>query len=394
MKKLIALLLAVLMVFSLAACGSEENPAAEESSASDAPAAENVASDEPIIIGLMDAFSGDRAMSGMYAKEAAEMFIADINAAGGVLGRELVVVYEDDQGNEAFATNAFQKITAENELSGIVLTKYSSVDLAVEPFLDEAGVPAICCGSSQKIADTESEYLYSTRKSERDASVSYAKACEAAGMTKVCILHCPDATGTGLSPLIAEQLEKLGIEVLSIQQFGADEKSFAPYIAKMVAEGCDGIVSVAQQTEAALIMVAVAEADLDIPCVGHSAFCQQTAINNSGEACNGWYSVTAWSPNITTEPAKSWVERYISLYDHAPDMSSALTYDAMSIFCDAMERCGSSDPEDVKNAIREIKDFEGLASIYTYNEGLSMLATSEFLCKIENQQSIVLEMLK
>lgn len=71
-----------------------------------------------------------------------------INANGGVMGRAIELVYEDDQGAEAAATNAFQKITSEYDLAAICLNKYSSVVLAMEQFVADEGIPAICCGSS------------------------------------------------------------------------------------------------------------------------------------------------------------------------------------------------------------------------------------------------------
>lgn len=388
MKKLFSLLLVLCMVFSLAACGKTTDDNGDGN-------ASGLDTDNPIYIGLLDAMTGDRAMSGMYAKEGAEMYVEYVNANGGVLGRELIVVYEDDQGNETMATNAFQKITSEYDLSAIVLNKYSSVVLAMEEFLKEEQIPGICCGSSVKIADSDNPYLYSTRKSDYGAGDSVANACaNLLGMTKVAILHAPDALGTGMSPVVESTLNKLGVEVVSIQQFSADEKNFAPYIAKMIDSGCDGIVAIAQQTEAALIMSAVADAGLDIPCIGNSAFCQQTAINNAGDACNGWYSVTSWSPTVSEEPAKSWVAEYEAKYDHAPDMSSVLSYDALAIFCWAIEECGSSDPEAINAQLQKLSGFEGLAATYSFTSGTRMLADTEFLTRIENQESIIIEVIE
>ena len=133
MKKLIAMLLALVMILSLAACGAK--PAAEAPSA------------EPIKIGVLDAFTGDRASNGEYSKEGADLAMKHINEAGGVLGRQIELVYEDDQGNETVATNAFQKIVSEHDLAAICLNKYSSVVLAMEQFVAEEGIPAIACGS-------------------------------------------------------------------------------------------------------------------------------------------------------------------------------------------------------------------------------------------------------
>jgi ABC-type branched-chain amino acid transport systems, periplasmic component len=398
MKKSLALLVALCLLFACVACGAPPAPAANSPAPADpasTPAEAGLDKDNPIYIGLLDAMTGDRAMSGMYAKEGAEMFVEYINANGGVLGRELVVVYEDDQGNETVATNAFQKITSEYDLSAVVLNKFSSVVLAMEEFLKDEGIPGIACGSSVKIADSENPYLYSTRKSDYGAGESVANACaNLLGMTKVAILHAPDALGTGMSPVVERVLAEQGVEVVSVQQFSADEKNFAPYIAKMINSGCDGIVAIAQQTEAALIMSAVADAGLDIPCIGSSAFCQQTAINNAGEACNGWYSVTSWSPTVTEEPAAGWVAAYEAKYGHAPDMSSVLSYDALAIFAWAIEACGSDDPAAINAQMEKLSDFQGLAATYSFTPGTQMLADTEFLTVIENMESIVVEIIK
>ena len=139
MKKLTALLLAALMVFTMMACAAketttetkqpeqtaEEAKTAEttETSGEEAQEAEGLDYDNPIYIGVLDAFTGDRASNGEYSKEGADLAMEYINANGGVMGRAIELVYEDDQGAEAAATNAFQKITSEYDLAAICLIK-------------------------------------------------------------------------------------------------------------------------------------------------------------------------------------------------------------------------------------------------------------------------------
>ena len=398
MKKLIALLLAMLMVFSLAACGSEETPAPEENNAETAAAAESEAEggidyDNPIYIGVLDAFTGDKASNGEYSKEGADLAMEHINANGGVMGRAIELVYEDDQGNETVATNAFQKITSEYDLAAICLNKYSSVVLAMEQFVADEGIPAIACGSSVRIEASETPNLFSSRRSDNGSGVTIANYCKELGMTKVAILHAPDALGTGMAPVVQAQFEKLGIETVSVQQFSPDEKNFAPYIAKIIDSGCDGIVSMAQQNEAALIMIAVEEAGLDVPCIGNSAFAQQTAIQNSNGACNGWYSVSAFSPTAQEEPTKSWIAEYEAKYGRKPDMTSACMYDAVTLFCQAMEANQSTDWEDTIAYLKTIKDVQGIASVYTYN-GTPMLSAAEFIVQVEDNAAKVITTVK
>lgn len=205
MKKLTSIVLVLSLVMCLFAGCSSTKPAettavAAPAGTETAAAAETLKSDEPIVIGLLDAFSGDRAMNGEYTREGAEMFLEDINAAGGVLGRPVTIVYEDDQGAEASATNAYQKLVSENDVCATVLNKYSSVVLAMEPFVADEEIPAICSGSSVKLEASTNEWLLSTRRSDTGSGVSIALHCKSVGATKVAILHSPDALGTGITP--------------------------------------------------------------------------------------------------------------------------------------------------------------------------------------------------
>ena len=383
MKKALALLTVAIMMFSMVACGSGNNGNGGNGGSGDGGD-----SSDPIYIGVIDAFTGDKASNGEYSKEGADMAMNEINEAGGVMGREVVLVYEDDQGTEAGGTNAFQKIVSENDLAAVCLNKYSSMVLAMEQFVAQEGIPAICCGSSVNIESSSTPNLFSTRKSDSGSGVTIANWCNELGMTKVAILHAPDALGTGMTPVIEAAFEELDIEAVSVQQFATEEKNFAPYVAKIIDSGCDGIIAIAQQQEAGLIMAAIDEAGIDVPCIGNSAYAQQVAIETSSGACDGWYSVTAFSPTATNEPTASWIADYQELYGRLPDMTSACMYDAVKLFCAAMEENQSTEWEDTIEWLKGLDGYEGVCSTYTYN-GTPMLSSSEYIVQINGTTSEV-----
>lgn len=388
MKKLFSIMLALLIAVTFCACTNQPTTPTGTSG----QGGSTTASKEPILIGLLDAFSGDRASNGEYTKEGAEMFLAEINAKGGVLGREVKIIYEDDQGNETAATNAYQKLVSQNDVCATVLNKYSSVVLAMSDFVAQEKIPAICSGSSVNIEKSDNQYLYSTRRSDSGSGVTIAAQCQKLGAKKVAILHSPDALGTGMTPIVKNTLESMGIEVVSVQQFTADEKNFAPYIAKITDSGCDTLVGIGQINEDVLIMKAVYDAGLKINCVGNSAFAQSSCIENAGEAANGWYSVTAFSPYAQDERTSAWVKKYQELYNRLPEMTCATTYDSLSMICWAIEKAGSTDPEAINNALKTLDGFEGIASTYKY-QGNPMLATSEFVVQVVNGSTVVLDKL-
>ena len=176
MKKLTSIVLVLSLVMCLfAGCSStkpaETTAAAAPAGTETAAAAETLKSNEPIVIGLLDAFSGDRAMNGEYTREGAEMFLEDINAAGGVLGRPVTIVYEDDQGAEASATNAYQKLVSENDICATVLNKYSSVVLAMEPFVADEEIRFFreAGGLHERVAAVHPQIRYRLRRFHRFA---------------------------------------------------------------------------------------------------------------------------------------------------------------------------------------------------------------------------------
>lgn len=404
MKKLFAILLVFTMLFTVCACGNQATPGNNTTNTPGTSSGTNTNtntnngggntsnSSEPILIGLLDAFSGEKASNGEYTKEGAELFLKEINAKGGVLGRPVKIIYEDDQGNETVATNAYQKLVSQNDVCATVLNKYSSVVLAMSDFVEEAEIPAICSGSSTNIEKSTNPYLYSTRRSDSGSGVTLAAQCNKLGVKKVAIIHSPDALGTGMTPIVEKALAEYGIQVVSNQQYTADEKNFAPYIAKIIDSGCDCIVGIGQINEAVLIMKAVADAGLNVPCVASSAFAQSSCIENAGAAAEDWYSITAFSPYAKDEKTAAWIKKYNDKYGRLPEMTSATTYDALSMICWAIEQAGSTDPEAINNALKSIKSFEGIASIYTF-QGTPMLATSEFIVQVKNGSTEVLDKL-
>jgi len=377
MKKIaIVLLVLTVLVGSVFANGGKETSSAET----------------PILIGVSDAFSGDKASNGDYVREGVEMFLEHINAQGGVLGRSVEVVYVDDQGLETVATNAFQKLVLENDVCGVVLGKYSSLTLAVEPFILEEKIPAISSGSNSKVAASTNPYLFSTRRSDNDSGKTMVAFIKEQGAKRVAILYAPDALGKGMSAVVRAGLEGTDIQIVSDQQFSEGEKQFATYVAKMKAANPDFIIIAAQSTETGLIYKAIYDGGLGtVPKIGSSASAQATTIEQAGKvAVENLYSITPFSPALLEEPTKSWVAEYVSKYGHNPEMASVTAYDSLMLFCDAIKRAGSADREAITNALKTLDTYEGIAATYGY-QGTPMLAKSEVIIQIHDGQSQVVK---
>ena len=171
MKKLFALVLALAMLFTLTACGS--TPAADQPAA-DKPAADQPVADkpveetpaEPIRIGIVTTLSGSNSGHGEYCKEGAELWLDDVNARGGILGRPVEIVYEDNGETNQEYQNAFIKMLSEGDVSAVYSNGYSDQITLVSPDVESYGIPLLAGNSSQACLDSGYEYYWMLRLSD------------------------------------------------------------------------------------------------------------------------------------------------------------------------------------------------------------------------------------
>ena len=155
MKKYLSILLVLSLVLSLAACGGSKSEA--PAPAADAPAASD--SSEPIVIGSISPNTGGLAAYGIVITTGIELAVEEINAAGGILGRQVKVITTDDQGDPTECLNAFNSLVAQ----GVGLVIGSATSGCTSAITDAANEEEVCLISPTATADsltTEDDYIF------------------------------------------------------------------------------------------------------------------------------------------------------------------------------------------------------------------------------------------
>ncbi|MDD4324639.1 MAG: ABC transporter substrate-binding protein, partial [Eubacteriales bacterium] len=198
-KQKFALLLAVLMVMSiLAGCASGSTTTAGTTggtAGTTAASADNpYDKSDKIVLAVVSSMTGERAQNGIFAKEAMDMWADQVNDAGGIIGKKVEVVYEDDQSLESSAANAYQKVLSRGDVNGVILSTFSAFTLAIEPYIKEYGVPTFTGGSSVKIPQLKNDFLWQIRYSDGLAGLTMARASvNQLGMKKPALMHSTDS---------------------------------------------------------------------------------------------------------------------------------------------------------------------------------------------------------
>jgi len=392
-RKLSLLALVVVLCCVLSACGgsgagSSAAPAGSASASAAQPsssgdeASGSGASQEPILLAVVTTLSGSNSGHGEYCKEGAELAKEQINAAGGVMGRPIEIVYEDNGETEQSYVNAVVKALTSDNVVGIYSNGYSSQVQLVCPEVQNYEIPFIGGCSSHALLEQGFDYFWMLRLSDRYVSPAMVNACVELGMKNPAILLVSDSYGQGMADYVEKSLLEKGATVASRISVSESERQFTPYLTQIMNSGADGIIAIQHQDQAAVVMMQVEAMAIDLPLMGCSQYASALAIDTAGESANGWYSLADWTVQTNTERGKAFVEAYRAAYNRDPDMQSVCAYDGIYMYADAIERAQSSDPKDINAALGETKDLVGAMTTYTYN-GDHSLGTTIFMVQTE-----------
>lgn len=389
MKKRLAAIIACLLVLCmvLSACGNTggtgDDTATDPTPATDTTPDIEEPPAEPIRLGVVTTLSGSNSGHGEYAKEGAELAKEEINAAGGVMGRPIEIVYEDNGETEQSYVNAAVKALSSDDVVGIFSNGFSSQVQLVCPEVQNYEIPFIGGCSSHALLEQGFDYFWMLRLSDRYVSPAMANACADLGMQNPAILLVSDSYGQGMADYVEAALLENGLTVATRISVGEDEKQFAPYLTQIMNSGADGIIAIQHQEQAAVVMMQVEAMGIDLPLMGCSQYASALAIDTAGDSANGWYSLADWTVQTDTARGQAFVSAYQAAYNRDPDMQSVCAYDAIYMFADAIERAQSTDPKDINTALGEISGLEGAMTTYNY-DGDHCLGTTIFMVQTEN----------
>lgn len=331
-------------------------------------------SDETIKIGAAVPITGPFASAGIQYYNSLRMAEEDINAAGGVNGKKFEIIFEDTQGTNPTAVNAFVKLTQQNDIAFAFLSSLSTQNLATEPSVTRAGIPVIYGGGSVAVQERGNPLMFRVRPSD----AIYAKAMaygvkEILKASKPGIIHTQDDYGLGTANAVEKELAALGITVVAKEAYSPRDNDFSAQLLSLKNSGADLIMCVTFNRDGALIIQQRLSLGIDVPFFCGSAMIAPATQDLLGEGdAKNLYSVgdTILGEAISAESA-AFVTRYTEKFGFAPDPFGAAYYDSAVIVAKAIGEVGN-DPEKIREYLKNLKDYPGLARTYTTDEHNNM----------------------
>ena len=327
------------------------------------------AQSKPIKIGQIIAMTGEAAESGKYHKQGAELAVEQINAAGGINGRKLTVVLEDDQTTNPGAVAAFQKLMEDPEIVMIITPSRSTQIQALLPTINEAKFPAAIGGTNYGLTHSGSQWVFRFRPHDGMSAKVMAKyLVEELGQKKVAVVHASDAFGNGGRDLVVSALKALGAEVVFVQGYNNGEKDFTAVVQGLKKSGATGLATyMTFGTDLGVFARQMKQLGVDVKWVGSPSITAVDSRNLAGDALYGTFAVADF--HVDASPAsKAFATAYKAKYNQEPDFYAAWTYDAVIVFAEAMKKAPDLKGESLRKAILSIKKLPGAESEYNFDE--------------------------
>ncbi len=373
-KRLLSLLLALSMMSALSACGGGEAAApAEKDAESDAPAAE--ASGDPIVIGSISPNTGSLAAYGTGITTGIELAVEEINAAGGILGRQVEVVTTDDQGDPTECLNAFNSLVSQ----GVGLVIGSATSGCTSAVTDAANEEEVCLLSPTATADsvtTEDDYIFRACYADSFQGAIAAAYAKKSGFSKVGVVYCAaDVYSKGLYDSFSAACEGYGVEVAEVQSTASlDVQDYTNQFAAMAKAGVELVYApfyydvvgpyVIPQARAAGYTGIIMGAD------GYDTTPDYVVEGADLTAFNNVYWTNHYYAGDTSEIVQSFVKAYEDKFGSTPSAFGAMGYDCVYMYKAAIEAAGSAEAADVRDALADT------SAVYTCVSGTFSLDES------------------
>ena len=352
-KSFLSLLLVTCMMLSLAACGSSAG-AAKTDAASD-----GAASDDKIVIGVISPNTGALAAYGNGIVTGVDLAVEQINAAGGILGRQVEVIKTDDQSDPTECLNAFNSLVAQ----GVGLIIGSATSGCTSAITDAANEEEICLLAPTATADsitTEDDYIFRACYADSFQGAIAAAYAKQAGYDKVGVVYCAaDVYSKGLYDSFSSACEKYGIEVVDSQSTASlDVQDYTNQFAAMVKAGVDFVYApfyydvigpyVVPQARAAGYTGVIMGAD------GYDTTPDYVVDGADLTAFNDVLWTNHYDPSDTSEIVSSFVKAYEAKYGSVPSAFAATGYDCMYMYKAAIEAAGTAESSVVRDALADM----------------------------------------
>ncbi len=327
------------------------------------------ASADEIVIGEVAAMTGGTATFGQSSHAGTQLAIDEINASGGLLGKKVRLVTEDDQSKQGEAGIVAKKLVSREKIVALLGEVASSKSLEMGPICQKAGIPMISPASTNPKVTEVGDFVFRVCFIDPFQGTVMAKFALSKGWKKVAVLtDSKQDYSVGLSQFFKEYFGKNGGTLVTEQSYSSGDKDFKAQLTAIKAAAPDAIFASGYYNEVGLVAGQAAELGLKVPLLGGDGWDSPSLVQVAGKAIEGSFFSNHFSNEDSSPHIQAFVAKFKAKHGNVPDAMAALGYDSAMILADAIKRAGTTEGKALRDAIAKTKDFSAITGKISLDE--------------------------
>jgi branched-chain amino acid transport system substrate-binding protein len=334
-----------------------------------------------ILIGEYGSLTGTTAAFGISVKNGVEFAIDEINSQGGVLGKKIRVLVEDDQGKPEEAQTVVTKLVTSDRVVAVIGEVASSRSLAAAPVLQQHRIPMISPSSTNPRVTQIGDFIFRVCFIDTFQGIVMAKFITNTLKSKrIAVLRdIKNDYSVGLADVFVEEFSKMGGEIVIDVSYGEGDTDFSAQLTAIAAKNPEGIFVPGYYSEGGLIARQARKLGISAPLLGADGWDSARLMEIGGASLDGSYYSTHYSTDDPNPLIQRFVKSYTERYGQPPDANAVLAYDAARILVDAFRRANSAEPQKVRDALAQTKNFQGITGNITIDSNRNAIKPAVIL---------------
>lgn len=315
----------------------------------------------PIKIGFFAPLTGFAAADGYSSLHGALLAVSDINDKGGLMGRQVELVYYDDALSADQAIAVVTKMIEQDKVSFVISGSYTGTTLAVAPIVERYQIPMIAAYAVHPSITANKTWIFRVGMmgNTEGKAAGYA-AVKLFNASNVAILYDDIPFGVTLAQSAQLQVQKMGGHVVFYDKFDDSETDFRPWLTKIATLPNLGALIFLGYYYHANAIIQARQLGIKAQIIGAEGFDSPQLMDLAGDAANGVAFVTDLDRSSSSPATQTFLTAYKAHTGIAPDMVGASTYDAVMVAAQAISTAGSLDTTSIRNSLAGLQNYQGV----------------------------------
>ncbi len=337
------------------------------------------AAGEEIRIGFTPPVTGQHAASGAFQVKAIKLAVKEINAAGGINGKQIDLRIVDNQSTNPGALAALNKAVEQDKVLALMSFLYSTQVFATADAIKGFGVPTFIGATNVALTKQGNPWMFRVRPDDSVAATAMVKYIkDDTKFTKIGLLHDQDAFGTGGADLVEKAAKEAGLTIVRREKSATAAKDFTAELLAFKNAGAEILIFYGHQEATAVLQRQMRQLGSPFKFLGSPSSASKDALNLAREASEGIWAVVDFVPG-RSEANRRFADAYKKEYNEEYDNLSIWTYDGMKMLAAAIQKVGE-DRAKIRDAILATQGYEGVQGTFAFTpngDGLSEVSIVE-----------------